>query len=200
MKLPAILAIVGVLSGIPGCGAGVRSFGAWHDTSVQGARPHASDTFPVEAVLAPASLVTVELGVSGARLDEGGLTSPALLFQLPRLDRVHVLTLKSKLHVDAGVPGLVYPRVRLLDAQRVPTREFASNQFIYREDLQVTVFLDPTRRAERFVLITADAVPVDRLLRVQSLSGPPHRELASFARGVLVLDFRPEPIEHVPFP
>jgi len=50
------------------------------------------------------------------------------------------------------------------------------------------------------VLITADAVPADRLLRVQSMSDHPHCELASFARGVLVISLQPEPIAHVPFP
>jgi hypothetical protein len=90
--------------------------------------------------------------------------------------------------------------VRLLNAQRVTTREFASNRFIYRDGLQATIFFNPIDRRERYVLVTSDALPENRLLRFQSASSAPSPVLAPFDQGVLVVDFRPVPVERVPFP
>ncbi len=138
MKLRLVAAIVGALSVTSGCGTGVRIYADGETTPIQGARPQPRDTLPVEALLQTASPVAVEFRVSGAMLDEGGIGSPALLYEIPLLDRVHVLTLSPKLRYEVRDLGLLYPRVRLLDSQRVPTREFAWNRFVYREDLQVT--------------------------------------------------------------
>jgi hypothetical protein len=200
VKQRLVAAIVGALLGIAGCSQGVRTYEPWQTTPVQSARPQTRDTFPVEATLRSGSPLTVEFGVSGAQLNEGGTSAPALLFELPPLEGAHVLTLLSRQRVGDSGPGAVYPRVRMLDAQRVPVREVRSAQLIDRIGLQATIFVNPTQRHERYVLITADAVPADRLLRLQPPSTPPNTLLASFDRGVLVLDFRPEPAEYVPFP
>lgn len=195
-----VATIAFALMGASGCGTGVRTYESWQTTPAQSARPQARNSLAVEATLKPGSSLAVEFGVSGARLDEGGDAAPALLYELPAFDGTHMLTVTSKPRGGERGPGIVYPRVRLLDAQRVPTREFASGRFIYRDGLQATIFLNPVDRRERYVLVTPDAVPEDRLLRFQSASTAPSRVLAPFDRGVLVVDFRPVPVERVPFP
>lgn len=200
MKQRIVATIAGALMGVSGCGTGVRTYESWQTTPAQSARPQARDGLAVEATLKPGSSLAVEFGVSGAQLDEGGGAAPALLYELPAFDGVHVLTVTSKPRGGERGPGIVYPRVRLLDGQRIPTREFASGRFIYRDGLQATIFFNPADRRERYVLITSDTVPADRLLRFQSASSAPSAGLAPFERGVLVLDFRPVPVERVPFP
>lgn len=195
-----VATIAFALMGASGCGTGVRTYESWQTTPAQSARPQARNSLAVEATLKPGSSLAVEFGVSGARLDEGGDAAPALLYELPAFDGTHMLTVTSKPRGGERGPGIVYPRVRLLDAQRVPTREFASGRFIYRDGLQATIFFNPSDRRERYVLVTSDAVPENRLLRFQSASSAPSAVLAPLDRGVLVLDFRPEPVERVPFP
>jgi hypothetical protein len=184
---PAILAFTLMI--VSGCGTGVRTYEAWQTPPVQSALPQTLVDLAVEGKLKSGSSLAVEFGVSGARL-----------YELPPMDGAHVLTVTSKPRGTEHGLGIVYPRLRLLDAQRLPMREYPSTRFVYRDGLRVTIFLDPTRRRERYILITMDSVALDRLLRLQSMTSVPSSMLAPIDRGVLVLEFLSERVEHVPFP